>query len=223
MTRAETLEEPGTEIAPLTMEVPRRLIVPAVIAVFVAVLVLLAVVAKSESAWHLLGVGRGLVPPEYYHVSGFVIVLATTIGQAVGWAGGSAFGYYLATLVGFPRGFVTWKLVMSVVYAGLGAVPLVVYHVLYGTPLLGIPRAGLEEFLVRQYPDAHWLLYSSHPFVDGSLVPLAVVFLGFLWFTGEAPRRSRAVQTVLALALVGTSLAIALSLAIHSTFAHIRY
>ena len=53
-------------------------------------------------------------------------------------------------------------------------------------------------------------------------MPLAVIFLGALWGLGEAMRRTMLVRTVLALALLGTSLAVALSLAIHSTLVHIR-
>lgn len=69
----------------------------------------------STSAPQLLGIGRGLVLPEYYHVSGFVMVLATMMGQAVGWAGGSGIAYYILTRVGFPRAIFTWKLAMSLV------------------------------------------------------------------------------------------------------------
>jgi hypothetical protein len=48
------------------------------------------------------------------------------------------------------------------------------------------------------------------------------VFLGLLWGTGERAREHRGVQALLALALLGTSMAVALSLAIHSILVHIR-
>jgi len=192
------------------------------IAIVVVVGLLLAVVAGSRSAWQLLGVGRGLVSPESYHLSAFVVLLATTFGQAVGWAAGGGIAYYVMTLLGFPRAFSTWQLALTIVYIGLGAFPLLVYHMLFGSPLLGLPREGLEGWLLANYPDAHWLLISLHPWVDGAVIPLGLVFLGLLWFTGDRPRRSRLVQTGLALALLGTSLAVALSLGIHSTIVHIK-
>jgi len=98
----------------------------------------------------------------------------------------------------------------------------VLYHILYGQWLLGIPRAGLEEWLAANYPDAHWFLITAHPIVDLSLVPLAALFLGLLWGLGERVQERRVLQTLLALALLGTSLAVALSLGIHSTLVHIR-
>lgn len=199
-----------------------RLLIPVVIAAVVVTLVLMAVVAASKSAWFLLGAGRGFVPEEYYHVSGFVLMLATTFGQAVGWAGGSGLAYYVMTLIGFPPTWTTWRVAMSVVYLGLGGLPLLAYHVLYGQWLLGLPRVGLDEWLNVNYPDARWLLLTFHAVVDLSLIPLTAVFLGLLWGLGERVRRSLVLQTVLALALLGTSLAVALSLGIHSTLVHIR-
>lgn len=198
------------------------LLAPVVVAVAVVTLVLLAVVAASRSAWQLLGAGRGLVSEDYYHVWGFVITLATTFGQAVGWAGGSALAYHVLTRIGLPPGLLSARVAMSLVYLGLAVGPLTVYHSFFGRPLLGLPRVGLEEFLETQYPDAHWLLIRAHPVIDLSVVPLTLVFLGVLWLTGDRPLTSRAVQTVLALAVLGGSLAVALSLAIHSTLVHIR-
>lgn len=200
----------------------RGLAAPAVIALATTIVVLAWLVRATESAWMLLGVGRGLVPPEYYPASGFVIVLATTIGQAVGWAGGSGAAYHVMTLVGFARSFTTWRLAMSLVYLGLGTVPLFVFHALFGAPLLGLPREGLDEWLLARYPDAHWLLVRAHPLIDVSLLPLGLAFLALLWLTGEASKRSVAVRSAIALTLLGTSLAVALSLAIHSTVAHIK-
>lgn len=207
------------------VEAPLRaladLVVPVALAAAAVTVVLAAIVVESQSAWTLLGAGRGLVPEDYYPLWGFVLTLATTFGQAVGWAAGSGMAYYVLTRLGM-RPPLSWKLAMSLVYVGLGGLPLAVYDGLFGGPLLGLPREGLEQMLQAQYPDAHWLLISLHPLVDGSVAPLAIAFLGLLWFTGERPRESRVVQTLIALALLGTSLAVALSLAIHSTLAHIR-
>lgn len=199
-----------------------RLWIPVVIAAAIVTILLLIVVAASKSAWFLLGAGRGLVPEEYYQVSGFVLVLATTFGQAVGWAGGSAILFYVMTRAGFGATWTSARIAMSLVYLGLGALPLLVYHILYGQWLLGIPRTGLDEWLTANYPDAHWLLITAHPIVDLSLIPLALVFLGLLWGLSDRAQRNLVTQTVLALALLGTSLAVALSLGIHSTLVHIR-
>lgn len=222
MSTVASLMDSERELGPVVRGTPRRLVIPVLISLLVATGLLLAIVTASRSAWQILGMGHGLVPPEYYHVSAFVVLLATTLGQAVGWTAGSGVAYYLMTLAGFPRAILTWKLAMTIVYLGLGAVPVVVYHVLFGAPLLGLPRQGLEGWLLANNPDAHWLLIQLHPWVDGSVVPLGIVFLGLLWFTGNAPGRNRLVQMALSLALLGTSLAVALSLGIHSTIVHIR-
>lgn len=201
---------------------PAGLLGSVLIAAVVVAITLGVVVAKSKSAWFLLGAGHGFVPEEYYHVSAFVLVLATTVGQAAGWAGGSALLYHVMTLIGFGVNWTTARIAMSLVYLGLGGGPLFVYHVLYGQWLLGLPRAGLGEWIGANYPDARWLLVDAHDLVDLSPVPLGVIFLGILWGLGELAQRNRVVQTILALALLGTSLSVALSLGIHSTLVHIR-
>jgi hypothetical protein len=183
---------------------------------------LAVIVARSPSAWRLLAAGRPLVPEAYYPVSGYVLVLATVLGQAVGWAGGSALLAYVAVRAGLPPTWTTVRAAMSAVYLGLVALPLLVYHALFGGWLLGLPREGLETWLATHHPDARWLLLGLHPVVDLSLVPLAIVFLVLLWGTGDRPRTAFGVQLLLALAVLSTSLAVALSLAIHSTLAHIR-
>jgi len=220
MNPAEQSAEIGTERAQVKQW--SRLWRPVLIAVAAVGVVLAVIVATSRSAWLLLGAGRGFVPEEYYPVSGYVLVLATTLGQAIGWAGGSGIAFYIMTRVGFPSNWPTWRLAMSIVYLGLVVFPLLIYHLLYGGWLLGLPRLGLEEWLAANHPDARWLLISAHRGVDLSLIPLAVVFLSLLWKTGGRVQQSLFIQTVLALALLGTSLAVALSLAIHSTLVHIR-
>ncbi len=195
---------------------------PAAVAVAIAALAAAAIVAGTPSVWNLLGAGRGLVPDAYYPVWGFVLVLATTVGQVLGWAGGSAILVHVLGLAGYPATWSRVRFAMSVVYLGLAVLPLGVYHVLAGGWLLGLPRTGLAEWLEANHPDARWLLLTAHPGVDLSLVPLAALFLLALWGALGDARRSRAAQTVAALALFGTSLAVALSLAIHSTLVHIR-
>ncbi|MGH7773132.1 MAG: hypothetical protein ACREQA_12975 [Candidatus Binatia bacterium] len=195
---------------------------PAVIASVTVVILLMITVGFSKSAWLLLGAGRGFIPEGYYHIWGFVLTFGTLLGQAVGWAGGSVIVFYVMTLVGFPATWITARLAMSIVYLGLGAFPFSVYHILYGGWLLGMPRVGLGEWLAANYPDARWLLITAHPIVDLSIIPLGLVFLVLLWKYGERVQRDPAFQTALALSLLGTSLAVALSLAIHSTLVHVR-
>jgi hypothetical protein len=111
---------------------------------------------------------------------------------------------------------------MSAVYLGLAAIPFLLFHIVYGGWLLGMPREGLGEWLSANYPGAYWLLIYAHPVIDLSLIPLAALFLGLLWAYGERVRREPRLQNVLAISMFGTSLAIALSLAIHSILVHIR-
>lgn len=198
------------------------LIVPTLIAALAVTILLAVIVAASKPVWMLLGAGRGFVPEGYYHLWGFVLLFGTLFGQAVGWAGGSVIGYYVMTLVGFRPGSATARLAMSIVYLGLVVFPLSVYHHLYGGWLLSMPRAGLNEWVTANHPGALWLFVTAHPIIDWSLVPLAVLFLGVVWLFGERLERNSLLQTLAALLLLLTSLAVALSLGIHSTLVHIR-
>jgi hypothetical protein len=202
--------------------VPARVVVVAAGAVVVAALVLAAIVSASRSAWELLGAGRGLVDEPYYPHWAFVLLLGTTLGQAAGWAGGSVLLHHGLVRTGLATGWAAARLAMSLVYVGLAGLPLAVYHVIFGGWLLGLPREGLEGWLAQHHPDAYWLLVTAHPVVDLSLLPLGIVFLGVLWAGGPPARGSLWRLVVLALALLLTSLAIALSLGIHSTLVHIR-
>lgn len=195
---------------------------PVLIAAAVVTIVLLIIVVASKPAWDLLGAGRGLVPEPLYLLSGFLLVLGTTFGQAIGWAIGTGIAIYLMTLFGYPPNWRTARIAMSIVYLGLAGVPLFFFHIFYGGWLLGIPRPGLNDWLWANHPGAAWLLITAHPIVDLSLIPLGVVFLWILWRYEERLHREFGLQTALALSLLGTSLAVALSLAIHSTLVHLR-
>ncbi len=199
----------------------RHLSLPVGIAAAVITVTGIVIVTASRSAWFLLGAGRGFIPEQYFHLWGLAIILGTTFGQAAGWAGGSAVAFYAMTLVGFRAAWATARLAMSLVYVGLAAIPLLAYHT-YDQWLLGIPRLGLEDWIAANAPDARWFLLTTHGVVDYSLIPLGVVFLGLLWRFGDRVQRDPILQTVAALALLGTSLAVALSLGIHSILIHIR-
>lgn len=195
---------------------------PILIAAAIVTVLLLVIVAASHPAWSVLGIGRGFVPKEFYPVSGFVIVFALTFGHAAAWAVGSGVIFYIMTLFGYGANWATARIAMGVAYVALGPLPLLLFHILYGGALLGMPRAGLGEWLAAEHPGASWLLITAHPIIDFSLIPLGLVFLGLLWKYGERIERERAFQTALALSLLGTSLAVALSIAIHSTLVHAR-
>lgn len=199
------------------LELIRR---PVLIAAATVTILLLIIVAASHSAWSLLGIGRGFVPEELYPISGFVIVFALTFGHAIAWAIGSVIGFYLMMFLRYGETWETARNAMAVVYLVLGPLPLLLYHILYGGWLLGMPRAGLSEWLAENHPSARWLLIYAHPVIDFSVIPLAVIFLGILWKYGDRLRRGTTLQTVLALTILGTSLAVALSLATHSMLVH---
>jgi hypothetical protein len=201
------------------LELIRR---PALIGAAAVTILLLVVVAASYSAWSLLGIGRGFVPEELYPLSGFAMVLALTFGHAIAWAIGSVIAFYLMMFFGYQDTWQTARNAMAVVYLVLGPLPLLFYHILYGGWLLGVPRAGLGEWLAENHPSARWLLIYAHPVIDFSVIPLAAIFLGILWKYGDRLQRETNLQTALALTILGTSLAVALSLAIHSILVHTR-
>ncbi|MGH7833802.1 MAG: hypothetical protein ACREQK_09170 [Candidatus Binatia bacterium] len=195
---------------------------PLVIAAATVTVLILIIVASSQPAWSILGAGRGLVPEGFYPVSGFFLVFGLTFSHAIGWAIGSAIAFYLMTLRRYGATWETARIAMGVVYLALGPLTLLLYHVFYGGWLLSMPRAGLGESLAENHPGARWLLIYAHPIVDLSIIPLAAVFVAILWKHGERLQRDATLQTVLALTLLGSSLAFALSLAIHSTLVHAR-
>jgi len=200
----------------------RPWVTPLAVAAVTVTIVLMLIVATSKSAWFLLGAGRGLVPEGYYHVWGFILTFGTVFGQAVGWLAGSAIAYYVLTLARFPSNWNTARWAMTIVYVGLAVLPFSAYHILFGGWLLSMPRVGLEEWLAANYPDAYWFVIYAHPVADFSLIPLALVFLAILWRYGESVQRSPLTQTIFALTVLATSLAVALSLALHSILVHIR-
>ena len=198
------------------------LIRPTAIAALAVTILLAILVAASKPAWALLGAGRGFIPEGYYHLWAFVLLFGTLFGQAVGWAGGSAIVYYAMTVVGLPATWATTRLAMGLVYLGLAAVPLTAYHFFFGGWLLNMPRLGLDEWLSANHSGARWLLITAHPIIDLSVIPLAALFLGLLWWLGQRLERDPLLQTAMTLILFLTSLAVALSLGIHSTLVHIR-
>ncbi|RMF88731.1 MAG: hypothetical protein D6736_09665 [Nitrospinota bacterium] len=191
-------------------------------AALTGILAFLLVIA-FPSTWHLLGIGRGLIPPRFYPYSALVIILGTTFGQFLGWAGGSILlSYGLSLLRKVPSSFRIIQIAMTLVYLGLAFGPIPLYHYIFGRPLLGIPRQTLPVWLQQHYPDAYTLLIPAHHWIDWSVVPLALLVLLLLWKGGEQSMRHFWLRTALFFLVMLTSLAVALSLTIHSTLAHIR-
>ncbi len=195
---------------------------PIAIAAAAVTILLLIIVVASHPAWSILGLGRGLVPESFYPVSGFFLVVSLTFGHAIVWVAASIIVFYLMVFLKYGNTWETARNAMAVVYLVLGPLPLLLYHILYGGWLLGVPRGGLGEWLADNHPGARWLLIYAHPVIDFSVIPLAAIFLGILWKYGDRLQRETTLQTVLALIILGTSLAVALSLAIHSTLVHAR-
>jgi len=195
---------------------------PVLIAIATVAVVLLIIVTASLPAWSILGAGRGIVPEEWYPLSGFLLVLGLTLGHTASWAIGSAIVFYGMTLWRYRPTWETARNAMGLVYFLLGPLALLLFHALYGEWLLDMPRAGLGEWLAENHPDARWFLIYGHPVVDFSVVPLAAIFALILWQYGERVQRDTTLQTALALTVLGTSLAVALSLAIHSILVHAR-
>ncbi len=196
---------------------------PFLLAALFIIVLAMGVVFASRSAWQLLGIGRGLVDPLLYPYTGLLMLLVTTFGQFIGWAGGCVLLVHVWSLVTGQA--VTWRVVqlaMSVVYVGLAVVPIFVYHLLFGRPLAGLPRPGLSSWLRQYAPDAHWLVVSAHWAIDLLIVPLLLVVLGLIWYTGDRLVRQRGLQTLLVFLILLTSFVVALSLGIHSIRAHIH-
>ena len=201
----------------------RRSLGPLLIAALVVVVIALLVIFSSPSAWHLFGIGRGLVTPELYPYTALLIILATTFGQFIGWVAGSALLVYvwhrlLATAVTFR----IVQVAMTLVYAGLAVLPTFFYHFIFGRPLAGLPQSGVSAWLRQHAPGAYGFLIVGHPVVDWFIIPLAIAVLAILWVCGERTMRQRGLQTVWLCLILATSFVVALSLAIHSTLLHIR-
>jgi hypothetical protein len=195
------------------------LLVAALVTIGLAILVMFA----SKPVWYLLGSGRGLVSPSAYHVMALLIVLGTTFGQFAGWAAGTALLVYVWYLLGSAITFRVVQVSMSIVYCGLATGPIFFYHFLFGQPLAGLARPGAAAWVRQHHPEAYWMLFPGHSVIDLLVIPLCIAVLVLTWGTGERLVRQRSVQTLVLLLILLTSLAVALSLAIHATHAHLRF
>lgn len=85
---------------------------------------------------------------------------------------------------------------------------------------LAVAQAAESQILVL--PARHFLLYKADRIPDGSLVPLSIAVIGIRWGASDG-RLAGGLSFLLALCILMTSLAVALSLGIHSIGAHLRF
>jgi hypothetical protein len=223
MTHANEAKAHASQVIGLEDGWLRHIVGSVLLAAVVVVALAGVVVFTSKSAWQLLGIGRGLIAPAFYHYTGLLIVLGTTFGQFVGWAVGSMLlAYVWHRLTGSAVTFRVVQVSISIVYCGLAIAPIFFYHLLFGQALAGVPRPGLDSWLRLNHPDAYWLLSFGHRVVDLLIILLFIAVLALIWGTGERMVRLRGLQTLVLFLILLTSLAVALSLGIHATMAHIR-
>ncbi len=190
----------------------------------VAVIVLaMVIVFTSQAAWHLLGAGRGLVTPEFYHYTGLLMVLGMTFGQFAGWVIGSALLVYVwGRLTANATTLRVVQVAASIVYCGLAVVPVFSYHFFFGQPLAGLPRPGIAAWISQNYASAYWLLFPGHHVVDVLVIPFLIAVLVLIWGMRERVVSHWGMQTLVLFLIMATSLVVSLSLAIHSILVHIR-
>ncbi len=222
MAHANQIPAPVSQDMSLDTGWLQRAVGPGLIAAVMIVAVAVLVVFTSKSAWLLLGVGRGLVTPAFYHYTGLLVVLGTTFGLCAGWAVGSAFLVYIWHLLGSATTLNVVQVCMSTAYGGFAILPILLYHLLFGQPLAGLPRPGLAAWVLQAYPDAYWLLFPGHWVTDLLMIPLLIAGLALLWGGKEQWWRHRGVQILMLFLMLLTFFAVALSLGIHSTLAHLH-
>ncbi|MEE9147771.1 MAG: hypothetical protein V3U27_10295, partial [Candidatus Tectomicrobia bacterium] len=95
MTRAN--QTPAVASRPVSLEPGwlGRSVGPLCLAAVAVIVLAVVIVFTSQAAWHLLGAGRGLVAPDFYHYTGLLMVLGMTFGQFAGWVVGSALLVYV--------------------------------------------------------------------------------------------------------------------------------
>ena len=222
MTHADRTQTVASQDTGLEAGWLRRGVGPMLIAAVVVIALAVLVVFTSKSAWHLLGIGRGLVAPAAYHYTGLLIMLGLTFSLFVGWAVGSALLVYVWQVLGSATTLRVVQVSMSIVYFGLAIVPIFFYHLLFGQPLAGLPRPGLAVWVHQTYPEAYWLLFPGHRVTDWLTIPLLIAVLALILGGRERMMRHWGMQTLVLFLILLTFFAVALSLSIHSTLVHIH-
>ena len=173
-------------------------------------------VYMTAPAWQLLGVGRPVVPEGLYPVTAMAVLLITTGGLAVAFAGGTMSLLALWQILGKEVSFAAVRVFAGVSYLVVTLLPTSFIH------LYGIPRPGLAHWLQTQNPDAYQVLFGMHRAVDLSHFVLAFLGIGLLWGLGDKLRTSRVAQAAFVVVLLLTFFGISVTLGFHSTLVRIQ-
>ncbi|MGQ4809280.1 hypothetical protein NKDENANG_02695 [Candidatus Entotheonellaceae bacterium PAL068K] len=224
MADAEQMQAPASsEDASLDAGWLPRAVGPVLLAAAGVVALAVLIVFTSKSAWVLLGAGRGVVGTASYPYTGLLVILGTTFGLFVGWAVGSALLVYGWQALGSATTLSVVQVCMSIVFCLLAMIPISFYHLLFGQSLAGLPRPGVATWVRQTYPDAYWLLFPGHWVTDLLMIPLLIAVLVLLWGGGEERWFHHwGMQTLGLFLILLAFFAVALSLGIHATLAHIH-
>ncbi len=201
MGRAVTLKELGlTEDAwgPLTTSI------------VVFLLAALTGIVVTTPAWYALGVGRPLVPEFLMPVTGFVLLLMTTGGLSVAWAGGTISLLGLWEVLGHRTTFASVRL-----FTGLSLL-IVWFLVATFLHIYAVPRPELEAQLLGQDPALHYALFTFHRYNDFMHFVLMVGSLAMIWGYGENLLRNRLAQVVTLVLVWLTFYSLSLTIGLHS-------
>ena len=167
-------------------------------------------IVVSTPAWYILGVGRPLVPEFLMPVTGFVVLLMTTGGLSVAWAGGTISFLELWEVLGNRTTFASVR-----VFSGLSLL-IVWFLVATFLHIFAVPRPGLEAQLLGQDPALQYALYTFHRYNDFMHFVLAVGALGMLWGYGEGLLRNRLAQVVTLVLIWLTFYCLSLTIGLHA-------
>ncbi|MFQ5882198.1 MAG: hypothetical protein ACE5I9_06970 [Candidatus Methylomirabilales bacterium] len=178
--------------------------------------VALYAVYTTAPAWHLLGVGRPVVPEGLFPLTAMAVLLITTGGLAVAFGGATMSLLALWQVLGKGVSFAAVRVFAGVSYLFVTLLPTIFIY------LYGIPRRGLAEWLLSQNPDAYQVLFGMHGVVELSHFVLALLGIGLLWGVGDKLRTSRVAQAAFVVVLLLTFFSISLTLGFHSTLVRIH-
>ncbi len=173
-------------------------------------------VYTTAPAWHLLGVGRPVVPEAFYPLTALAVLLFTTILGAITFAGLTMSLLALWQVLGKEVSFAVVRIFAGLSYLFVTLLPTIFIH------LYGLPRLGLAQWLQTHNPDAYQVLFGLHRVVDLSHFLLAIVGIGILWGLGDKLQTSRVAQAAFVVVLLFTFFGISVTLGFHSALAGIH-
>ena len=173
-------------------------------------------VYTTAPAWHLLGVGRPIVPEALYPLTAMTLLLITTVFGVFAFAGATMSLLALWQVLGKKVSFAAVRIFAGVSYLFVTFLPTIFIH------LYGIPRLGLAQWLQTQNQDAYQVLFGLHRVVDLSHFLLAIAGIGILWGVGDKLQTSRVAQAAFVVVLLLTFFSISLTLGFHSAVARIN-